>query len=113
MLTDLLAMNDLATGNSKGLGPDHAKIAKLDRDNDVAPPTTVTMELGKVLQQARQNHKDAEGKPKPLSQGDLAKMINQTAKVVQECTFQMFVSDSSFILLSRVDTKLIYFIMME
>ena len=43
------------------------------------------MELGKVLQSARQNFKDADGKPKPMSQGDLAKMINQKSQVVQEC----------------------------
>lgn len=38
-----------------------------------------------MLQQARQNFKDSEGKPKPMSQGDLARMINQKATVVQEC----------------------------
>lgn len=40
-----------------------------------------------MLQQARQNFKDAEGKPKPMSQGDLAKAINAKATVVQECEF--------------------------
>lgn len=71
-------------GNKAVAGPDHAKIAKLDRDNEVAPPTLVTLEFGKVLQQARQNFKDAEGKVKPMSQGDLAKAINQKGSVVQE-----------------------------
>jgi hypothetical protein len=66
---------------------DHAKIAKLDRDNEVAPPATVSMELGKVLQKARQDYKDSEGKPKPMSQGDLAKMINAKATIVQECEY--------------------------
>lgn len=43
------------------------------------------MELGKVLQQARQNFKDSEGKPKPMSQGDLARAVNQKQTVIQEC----------------------------
>ncbi|KAK4703272.1 hydroxymethylglutaryl-CoA reductase (NADPH), partial [Phenoliferia sp. Uapishka_3] len=71
-------------GNKTVAGPDHAKIAKLDRDNEVAPPAHVSMELGKVLQSARQNFKDSEGKPKPMSQGDLARAINQKQTVVQE-----------------------------
>ncbi|ORY66777.1 hypothetical protein BCR35DRAFT_326517 [Leucosporidium creatinivorum] len=71
-------------GGNKIPGVDHAKIAKLDRDNEVAPPATVSMELGKVLQKARQDYKDSEGKPKPMSQGDLAKMINVKGTVVQE-----------------------------
>lgn len=79
-----LAPNPSGTGN-KVPGVDHAKIAKLDRENEVAPPPTVSLELGKVLQQARQNFKDAEGKPKPMSQGDLAKAINAKQTVVQEC----------------------------
>ena len=73
-----------AAGNKGSSGPDHAKIAKLDRENEVAPPSTVSMELGKVLQRARQEFKDSTGTPKPMSQGDLAKAINQHSKVVQE-----------------------------
>ena len=42
------------------------------------------MELGKVLQRARQEFKDSTGASKPMSQGDLAKAINQHSKVVQE-----------------------------
>lgn len=30
------------------LGPDHQKIAKLDRENEVAPPVKVTASVGKV-----------------------------------------------------------------
>lgn len=48
------------------------------------------MELGKVLQKARQDFKDADGKPKPMSQGDLAKLINQKQTVVQECELSAF-----------------------
>lgn len=97
----------ITAGGNKVGGVDHAKIAKLDREvrlsatsdnffetclidptcsqNEVAPPPTVSMELGKVIQQARQNFKDAEGKPKPMSQSDLAKAINAKPTIVQEC----------------------------
>ncbi|KAM0746691.1 ylMBF1 [Meredithblackwellia eburnea MCA 4105] len=73
-----------AGGNKAVAGPDHAKIAKLDRENEVAPPATVSLELGKAIQQARQNFKDSTGASKPMSQGDLAKAINQKATVVQD-----------------------------
>ncbi|GAA6030670.1 hypothetical protein JCM8097_006264 [Rhodosporidiobolus ruineniae] len=72
-----------ATGN-KLPGVDHAKIAKLDRDNEVAPPATVSLELGKVIQKARQNYVNSAGEQKPLSQGDLAKMLNVKGTIVQE-----------------------------
>ncbi|KAK4048931.1 multiprotein-bridging factor 1 [Microbotryomycetes sp. JL201] len=76
---------DKKTAGNKVGGVDHAKIAKLDRENEVAPPPTVSLELGKVIQQARQNFKDAEGKPKPMSQSDLAKAINAKPTIVSEC----------------------------
>ncbi|SCV67120.1 BQ2448_5766 [Microbotryum intermedium] len=83
--TDKKTSSILSTGaGNKIPGVDHAKIAKLDRENEVAPPPTVSLELGKVLQQARQNFKDADGNPKPMSQGDLAKAINQKQTVIQE-----------------------------
>ncbi|GAA5977432.1 hypothetical protein JCM11641_000961 [Rhodosporidiobolus odoratus] len=72
-----------ATGN-KLPGTDHAKIAKLDRDNEVAPPATVSLELGKVIQKARQNYVGSDGVAKPLGQGDLAKMLNVKTTIVQE-----------------------------
>ncbi|GAA6021471.1 hypothetical protein JCM8202_006386 [Rhodotorula sphaerocarpa] len=71
-------------GNKATAGPDHAKIAKLDRENEVAPPPTVSLELGKVIQKARQNYVNSAGEQKPLSQGDLAKMLNVRQTVVQE-----------------------------
>ena len=74
-----------ATANKVVGGVDHAKIAKLDRENEVAPPPTVSLELGKVIQKARQGYVDSAGQPKPLSQGDLAKMLNLKSTIVQEC----------------------------
>ncbi|GAA6009844.1 hypothetical protein JCM10207_002129 [Rhodosporidiobolus poonsookiae] len=73
-----------STGNKVSGGPDHAKIAKLDRENEVAPPSTVSLELGKVIQKARQNYVTPSGEQKPLSQGDLAKMLNVKGTIVQE-----------------------------
>ncbi|TNY21460.1 putative MBF1-multi protein bridging factor mediates GCN4-dependent transcriptional activation [Rhodotorula diobovata] len=72
------------TANKVVGGVDHAKIAKLDRENEVAPPPTVSLELGKVIQKARQGYVDSSGQPKPLSQGDLAKMLNLKSTIVQE-----------------------------
>ncbi|BGP44157.1 multiprotein-bridging factor 1 [Rhodotorula kratochvilovae] len=71
-------------GNKVVGGVDHAKIAKLDRENEVAPPPTVSLELGKVIQKARQGYVGSDGQPKPLSQGDLAKMLNLKSTIVQE-----------------------------
>ncbi|GAA5903358.1 hypothetical protein JCM5296_005625 [Sporobolomyces johnsonii] len=73
-----------STGNKAVGGVDHAKIAKLDRENEVAPPPTVSLELGKVIQKARQSYVGSDGVPKPMSQGDLAKMLNVKGTVVQE-----------------------------
>ncbi|GAA5847576.1 hypothetical protein JCM3775_006844 [Rhodotorula graminis] len=73
-----------STANKVVGGVDHAKIAKLDRENEVAPPPTVSLELGKVIQKARQGYVDSAGQPKPLSQGDLAKMLNLKSTIVQE-----------------------------
>ncbi|GAA5883587.1 hypothetical protein JCM16303_004898 [Sporobolomyces ruberrimus] len=73
-----------STGNKAFSGPDHAKIAKLDRENEVAPPPTVSLELGKVIQKARQGYVNSAGENKPLSQGDLAQMLNVKSTIVQE-----------------------------
>lgn len=38
-----------------------------------------------VIQRARQEFKDPQGNPKPMSQGELAKAVNQKPGVIQEC----------------------------
>lgn len=85
-----------AAGNKASSGPDHAKIAKLDRENEVAPPPTVSLELGKVIQKARQGYVNSAGENKPLSQGDLAKMLNVKSTVVQECEFHFLSREGLF-----------------
>ncbi|CAE6483642.1 unnamed protein product [Rhizoctonia solani] len=63
-------------GNKGHVGPDHQKIAKLDRDNDVAPPPKVAPSVGKAMQTARMELK--------LSQKDVAAKINEKQSVLQD-----------------------------
>jgi putative transcription factor len=58
------------------IGPDHQKIAKLDRDNEVAPPPKVSPSVGKAMMSARQE--------KQLSQKDVAQKINEKPSVLQD-----------------------------
>ncbi|PWY97002.1 putative MBF1-multi protein bridging factor mediates GCN4-dependent transcriptional activation [Testicularia cyperi] len=67
----------VAAGTNKGhVGTDHQRIAKLDRDNEVAPPPKVPPTVGKTIGQARQD--------KGLTQKELATKINEKPQVVQE-----------------------------
>lgn len=61
---------------STSIGPDHQKIAKLDRDNDVAPPPKIAPSVGKAMQTARMELK--------LSQKDVAAKINEKQSVLQD-----------------------------
>lgn len=67
----------VTAGTNKGhVGTDHQRIAKLDRENEVAPPPKVAPEVGKIIGQARQE--------KGLTQKELATKINEKPQVVQE-----------------------------
>ncbi|ORX69270.1 multi protein bridging factor 1 [Linderina pennispora] len=55
---------------------DHRRIAALDRSDDVRPPSTVNLSVGKAIQQARQ--------AKGWTQKDLATRINEKPTVVNE-----------------------------
>ncbi|EJD02120.1 MBF1-domain-containing protein [Fomitiporia mediterranea MF3/22] len=64
-------------GTNKGhVGPDHQRIAKLDRENEVAPPPKVPPTVGKAIATARGDMK--------LSQKDLAQKVNEKPSVIQE-----------------------------
>ncbi|KAG8217224.1 hypothetical protein J3R82DRAFT_5310 [Butyriboletus roseoflavus] len=63
-------------GNKAHVGPDHQKIAKLDRENEVAPPPKVNASVGKAIQTARME--------KQLTQKDLAQKINEKPSVIQD-----------------------------
>jgi len=66
----------LTPGLNKATTGDHAKIAKLDRENEVAPPPKVSAEVGKTIQTARQ--------AASLTQKDLAQKINEKPSVLQD-----------------------------
>ena len=67
----------VTAGTNKGhVGTDHQRIAKLDRENEVAPPPKVPPTVGKTISQKRQE--------KSLTQKDLATKINEKPQVVQE-----------------------------
>ncbi|KLO14902.1 MBF1-domain-containing protein [Schizopora paradoxa] len=67
----------VVTGLNKGHnGPDHQKIAKLDRENEVAPPAKVAPSVGKAMQSARQELQ--------LTQKDVAQKVNEKPSVIQE-----------------------------
>ncbi|KAI8379372.1 multi protein bridging factor 1-domain-containing protein [Radiomyces spectabilis] len=62
--------------NASHANTDHRRIAKLDRENDVAPPPKVDVSVGKAIQKGRQD--------KQLTQKDLAQKINEKPQVVNE-----------------------------
>ncbi|KAJ3482129.1 hypothetical protein NLI96_g7182 [Meripilus lineatus] len=57
-------------------GTDHQRIAKLDRENEVAPPPKIAPSVGKAMQTARME--------KQLSQKDVAQKINEKPSVLQD-----------------------------
>ncbi|KAK7023849.1 MBF1-domain-containing protein [Favolaschia claudopus] len=63
-------------GNKAHQGTDHQRIAKLDRDNEVAPPTKVAPSVGRAIQDARLELK--------FSQKDVAQKINEKPSVLQD-----------------------------
>lgn len=74
-------MNDFlhtaAAGTNKGhQGTDHQRIAKLDRENEVAPPPKVSPTVGKTIGQGRQ--------AKGLTQKELGTRINEKPNVIAE-----------------------------
>ncbi|CAE6475455.1 unnamed protein product [Rhizoctonia solani] len=73
----IVSTDKKSTASNKGhVGPDHQKIAKLDRENDVAPPSKVAPSVGKAMQTARMELK--------LSQKDVAAKINEKQSVLQD-----------------------------
>ncbi|KAI1790768.1 ylMBF1 [Ganoderma leucocontextum] len=62
--------------NKAHQGTDHQKIAKLDRENEVAPPSKIPPAVGKAMQTARME--------KQLSQKDVAQKINEKPSILQD-----------------------------
>jgi len=63
-------------GNKAHAGTDHQRIAKLDRENEVAPPAKVSPTVGRAMMDARMELK--------LSQKDVAQKINEKPSVLQD-----------------------------
>ncbi|KAG8947620.1 multiprotein-bridging factor 1 [Tulasnella sp. 424] len=61
---------------NKPTSGDHARIAKLDRENEVAPPPKIAPAVGKAIIQGRND--------KGLTQKDLAQKINEAPRVLQD-----------------------------
>ncbi|PVV02554.1 hypothetical protein BB560_002988 [Smittium megazygosporum] len=55
---------------------DHRMIAKLDRDDEVAPPEKIDLSVGKAIMQARMEKK--------LTQKDLAAKVNEKQNVIND-----------------------------
>ncbi|KIM32187.1 hypothetical protein M408DRAFT_326835 [Serendipita vermifera MAFF 305830] len=74
----VVATDKRTTGgvNKAHQGPDHQRIAKLDRDNEVAPPPKVNPSVGKAMQTARL--------ALSMSQKDLAVKVNEKQSVLQD-----------------------------
>jgi len=67
----------VTTGINKAhAGTDHQRIAKLDRENEVAPPPKIAPSVGKAIQQGRMD--------KGLTQKDVAQKINEKPSVLQD-----------------------------
>jgi len=63
-------------GNKAHQGTDHQRIAKLDRENEVAPPAKVAPSVGRAIQDARLELK--------LSQKEVAQKVNEKPSVIQD-----------------------------
>ncbi|KAF7800267.1 hypothetical protein EIP86_011514 [Pleurotus ostreatoroseus] len=74
----VVATDKKVTGglNKAHVGTDHQRIAKLDRENEVAPPPKVLPAVGKAIQTARME--------KEMSQKDLAQKVNEKPSVIQD-----------------------------
>ncbi|KAF9070417.1 multi protein bridging factor 1-domain-containing protein [Rhodocollybia butyracea] len=62
--------------NKAHQGTDHQKIAKLDRENEVAPPSKIAPTVGRAMMAARSELK--------LTQKDVAQKINEKPSVLQD-----------------------------
>ncbi|TFK55015.1 ylMBF1 [Heliocybe sulcata] len=65
-----------AGANKAHQGTDHQRIAKLDRENEVAPPPKISPTVGKAMQTARMEL--------GLTQKDVAQKINEKPSILQD-----------------------------
>lgn len=63
-------------GGNRSAGTEGQKLAKVDRDNEVAPPAKIDMSVGRAIQKGRQD--------KGLTQKDLASKVNEKPNVIND-----------------------------
>lgn len=63
-------------GGNKASSPEGQKLAKVDRDNEVAPPSKIDMGVGRAIQKGRQD--------KGLTQKELASKVNEKPNVIND-----------------------------
>lgn len=63
-------------GGNKVQSSEGQRLTKIDRDNEVAPPAKVTMEVGRAIQKGRQL--------KNFTQKDLATRVNEKQNVIND-----------------------------
>lgn len=65
-----------AGGNQNKKSTEGQKLTRVDRENEVAPPPKISMDVGKAIQKGRQD--------KSLTQKDLATKINEKPNVIND-----------------------------
>lgn len=63
-------------GGQKGNDPEGQRLTKIDRENEVAPPAKIELNVGRALQKARQD--------KGLTQKELAQKVNEKPNVIND-----------------------------
>ncbi|KAK9367405.1 multi protein bridging factor 1-domain-containing protein [Lipomyces kononenkoae] len=63
-------------GSNKTSGADGQRLAKVDRENEVAPPQKIDLSVGKAISKARAD--------KGLTQKDLAVKVNEKSNIIND-----------------------------
>ncbi|KAK9361435.1 multi protein bridging factor 1-domain-containing protein [Lipomyces starkeyi] len=63
-------------GSNKALGTEGQRLAKIDRENEVAPPPKIDLSVGKAISKARAE--------KGLTQKDLAVKLNEKSNIIND-----------------------------
>lgn len=63
-------------GGNRGGSTEGQKLAKIDRDNEVAPPAKIDMSVGRAIQKGRQD--------KGMTQKELAAKVNEKPNVIND-----------------------------
>ncbi|BFZ65278.1 multiprotein-bridging factor 1 [Saitoella coloradoensis] len=64
------------SGPNSVAGTEGQRLTKIDRENEVAPPKTISMDLGKTISKARMD--------KGMKQSELAQKVNEKPNVIND-----------------------------